>query len=166
MKRLTPRQELFVAEYLVDFNATQAAARAGYSKKTAGKIGHELLKKPEIQTAIRSRLDELTAEIEITQEKVLREYARVAFFDPRKLLNSDGTPKPVDELDDNTAAALAGLDVEVVGNEESGLATIRKYKIANKLGGLDSLSKYLGLFEKHNDQKKPIVFDVKFNRDE
>jgi len=46
---LTPKQRLFVAEYLKDFNATQAAMRAGYSKKTAYSIGQENLKKPEIQ---------------------------------------------------------------------------------------------------------------------
>ncbi len=45
---LTPKQQLFVAEYLVDLNATQAAVRAGYSKKTAYSVGHENLKKPEV----------------------------------------------------------------------------------------------------------------------
>ena len=49
MANLTPKQKLFVFEYLIDQNATQAAARAGYSKKTAYSIGNELLKKPEIQ---------------------------------------------------------------------------------------------------------------------
>jgi phage terminase small subunit len=51
-KKLTPKQQRFVAEYLIDLNATQAAMRAGYSKKTAYAIGHENLSKPEIAAAI------------------------------------------------------------------------------------------------------------------
>ena len=44
--KLTPKQQQFVREYLIDFNATQAAIRAGYSPKTAQVIGAENLKKP------------------------------------------------------------------------------------------------------------------------
>lgn len=49
---MTPKQERFVAEYLIDLNATQAAIRAGYSEKTAYSIGHELLKKPEVASLV------------------------------------------------------------------------------------------------------------------
>ena len=54
---LTPKQQLFVAEYLVDLNATQAAVRAGYSEKTAYSVGHENLKKPEVAAAIQEAMD-------------------------------------------------------------------------------------------------------------
>lgn len=63
MRELNDKQAAFVREYLVDFNATQAAIRAGYSSKTAGQIGHELLKKPEVQAALsegQKRLAEAT----------------------------------------------------------------------------------------------------------
>lgn len=56
----TKKQQRFVEEYCVDFNATQAAIRAGYSEKTAGQIGHENLKKPEIKEAVEERLDDLS----------------------------------------------------------------------------------------------------------
>ena len=49
---LRPRQQRFVAEYMVDLNATQAAIRAGYSKRTAKSVGHENLTKPDIAAAI------------------------------------------------------------------------------------------------------------------
>jgi len=49
MAKLTPKQKAFVEEYLIDLNATQAAIRAGYSPATAGSIGSENLKKPEIR---------------------------------------------------------------------------------------------------------------------
>jgi phage terminase small subunit len=54
---MTDKQQRFVDEYLVDLNATQAAIRAGYSKKTAGAQGHDLLKKIEIQNAVRAAMD-------------------------------------------------------------------------------------------------------------
>ena len=50
--KLTPKQQRFVEEYLIDLNATQAAIRAGYSNKTAGQVGYENLRKPEIQQAV------------------------------------------------------------------------------------------------------------------
>lgn len=76
---LTPKQARFVAEYLIDLNATQAASRAGYSKKTAYSIGGENLKKPEIAAAIAARQAAVGDKLEITAEKVLRdiEAARV-----------------------------------------------------------------------------------------
>jgi len=70
---LTPRQERFVQEYLVDLNATQACIRAGYSKRNATKIGPELLGKTGVQAAIQ-RLMAIRAErTNITQDDVIRE---------------------------------------------------------------------------------------------
>lgn len=57
---MTPKQKAFIDEYLIDFNATQAAIRAGYSEKTAYSIGHENLKKPEIESEIQRRVAEFT----------------------------------------------------------------------------------------------------------
>ena len=66
-KKLTLKRKQFVREWCVDFNATQAAIRAGYSEKTAGSQGHDLLKIPEIQAAIAERLKKLC----MTQDEVL-----------------------------------------------------------------------------------------------
>lgn len=75
---LTPKQAMFVAEYLVDLNATQAAIRAGYSKRTAGQIGEENLRKPEIAEAIQSAQREREERTHITQDQILREVAAIA----------------------------------------------------------------------------------------
>lgn len=68
---LTRKQQQFVDEYLIDLNATQAAIRAGYSKKTAGAIGAENLEKPEIAEAIQAAMDERAERTEITADYVL-----------------------------------------------------------------------------------------------
>lgn len=76
---LTPKQQRFVEEYLIDRNATQAAIRAGYSQKTAYAIGNENLNKPEIAKAIREAIENLSERTRITQDRVLEEIASNAF---------------------------------------------------------------------------------------
>lgn len=75
-KTLTPKQEAFVREYLIDLNATQAAIRAGYSEKTAHVIGHENLSKPEIAAAIAEAKTERAEKCGIDAAWVLREAKR------------------------------------------------------------------------------------------
>lgn len=78
---LTDRQSRFVDEYLVDLNATKAAIRAGYSAKTAASQGERLLRNVEVAGAIEKRKVERSAATGITQERVLRELAVLAFSD-------------------------------------------------------------------------------------
>lgn len=78
------KQKLFAEEYIVDFNATQAAIRAGYSKKTAYCIGSENLKKPVIQELISESIRDRIRRTHITQERVVLELASVAFADMAK----------------------------------------------------------------------------------
>lgn len=75
--KLTPKQERFIKEYLIDLNATQAAIRAGYSAKTAGVIGDENLKKPYIASAIKVEQDKTSAKLEITRESLLETLLRI-----------------------------------------------------------------------------------------
>ena len=148
---LTYKQAAFVREYLVDKNATQAAIRAGYSPKSAASIGEENLRKPEIQAAIDAGMADLASRVGITAERVLRERARIAFFDPRKLLDAEGNPLPMQDLDDDTAAAIAGVEViEMKGGAEipGVLSLVKKYRLAAKDTSLAALEKYLGLTEK------------------
>lgn len=70
--KLRERQKRFIAEYLVDLNATQAAIRAGYSKDTAKEIGYENLTKPHIQEAIAEAQNKRIARTQITQDEVIR----------------------------------------------------------------------------------------------
>jgi phage terminase small subunit len=69
--KLTAKQEMFIKEYLIDLNATQAAKRAGYSDKNAFKIGSELLQKTTIQTALQKAMNKRAAKVDISAEYVL-----------------------------------------------------------------------------------------------
>lgn len=76
---MNPKQQRFVEEYCVDFNATQAAIRAGYSEKTARAIASENLTKLYIKEAIEERLSKKHKKTEITAELVLSGIKEIAF---------------------------------------------------------------------------------------
>ena len=76
-QKLTPKQARFVAEYLVDLNATQAAIRAGYSRKTADSIGLQLLRKTQVASAIQKAQEDRARRVEITQDEIIRDIMEV-----------------------------------------------------------------------------------------
>ena len=162
MKKLTPKQEKFCIEYLKDFNATQAAIRAGYSEKTAAVIGAENLIKPNILEFIQSIRERDANNAEITRQKVINEYSKLAFFDIRKIFTVDGGLMPIKDIDDESAAAIAGIESydEKVPNTEIVLGTLRKVKISDKRAALDSLCKVLGY---NSPEKSEIKFDAPLN---
>ena len=158
---LNPRQRAFVAEYLKDKNATQAYVRAyGVSASVAESAGPRLFGHvrvaAEIERLERQMLAEVQRDTGITLERTLKEIARIAFFDPRKLFNANGQPLEVTELDDDTAAAIAGLDVleewEGAGKDRVLVGYVKKYKIATKLDALEKLMRNLGGYKADHDQ--------------
>lgn len=144
--KLNDKQKLFVSEYLIDRNAGKAAIRAGYSPKTADAQACRLLKNVKIREAVDAGMDRLEKRNELSQDRVIREYMKIAFLDPRKIFTSTGELLPVSDIDDDSAAALAGVDVVTIGNDYVGIGEVRKVKLVNKLGALDSLARHLGMF--------------------
>ena len=84
--------------------------------------------------------------LEVTAERIIQERARLAFFDPRKLLDDDGRPIPLSQLDDDTAAAIAGVKIVTQGNQDVGLAEITEFKLADKNASLTALEKINGMY--------------------
>lgn len=160
--KLNTKQQFFCKEYLIDFNATQAAIRAGYSKKTAGQIGESLLKKVETQRYISELKNKLSNKLEISLEKVVAEYAKIAFTDIRDYYDDDSLLKPIKDLSDNAAAALAGVEVDQLwGASMDGKIQIgetKKIKRWDKVKALDSLCKVLGF---NAAEKLEVKNDIK-----
>ena len=77
---LTPKQNLFIKEYLIDQNAAAAARRAGYSIKSADKIGHQLLENTRVSEQIKAELDKRMGKLEVTSQNIIQEMAKIAFF--------------------------------------------------------------------------------------
>lgn len=156
------RRKRFVEAYLANGgNASKAAVAAGFSEKTAGAAGSRLLKHVEVLTTIQQRRAVVIEKMELTTERTLREIARVAYFDPRKLFHANGAPKSLMELDDDTAAAIAGLDVleefDGTGQDRVLIGHIKKYKIADKNSALEKAMKHLGEYEKDHKQQNLLA---------
>jgi len=148
---LTRKQTRFVSEYLIDLNGKQAAIRAGYTVRRAEVTASELLSNRKVSEAVTEMMAKREQRTEITQDRVLQELARIAFFDPRKLLRPDGTPKPIQELDDDTAAAVCGLDVteefEGSGDDRKFVGNTKKFKISDKNTALTNAMRHLGMLK-------------------
>ena len=152
--KLTPKQELFVREYLVDRNATQAAIRAGYSEKSAHDQGSRLLKHVEVQAALRARGAEALARLEVTEERTMQELAAVAFSNIKDYLkwdkDGDLVVKDSADIPDALAAAIESVEEQVIESKNkdgsrSYIRTKRKIKLYPKLPALQLISEYQGL---------------------
>ncbi|HYF55927.1 MAG TPA: terminase small subunit [Salinarimonas sp.] len=145
---LTPKQARFVEEYLIDLNGTQAAIRAGYSPKTANEQAARLLANASVAAAVAEAQQARSERTQITQDRVLKEYARLAFSDMRNLMAWDAqgmSLKTSADLSEDVAACVAEVTQTVTKDGGS-----MKLKVHDKKGALDSVAKHLGMFvERH-----------------
>lgn len=129
--KLTDKQKRFCEEYLIDLNATQAAIRSGYSEKTAGSIGDENLKKPEIAEFIKELQREISERTKITSDWV------------------------INRLKEISDRCMTAVPVMIYDPDSKSMIESGEYKFdsagANKATEL--LGKHLGVFEKDNKQK-------------
>lgn len=151
---LTVKQDAFCREYVVDMNGTAAAVRAGYSDDNARQQASRMLTKANIKARIDELLKIKNDKLDITAEKILKEFARIAFGDLRKLYHEDGRLKEVRELDDEGAAILSAIEVDELYSDHKKIGYTKKVKLHNKLQALESLAKHLGLYQKDNEQGK------------
>ena len=130
MANLTPKQQRFVEEYLIDLNATQAAIRAGYSEKTANEQGSRLLANVSISEAIAEAKNKRAERTEITQDYVLSNIQKVIerCMQQEAVQARDGSPL-------------------LVEGPEGNLACLFEFKEAGALKGLELLGKHLGMFK-------------------
>ncbi len=148
MPKLTPKQRRFVEEYLIDLNASQAARRAGYSKKTAHRIGAENLQKPVIQAAIKAALDAASKRAEVTVDDILRELKHISFARLTDVIHwdDDGVRvKTSEALDDSAIATVQSVRFQEVKNEYGTTKTIQ-VKQYDKLAALEKLARRLGFY--------------------
>ena len=146
MKKLTDKQARFVNEYLIDLNATQAAIRAGYSKKTSYSIGQENLNKPEIQGAVQEAMEKRSKRTEITQEMVVQELARIAFLDIRQAFDENGNLLSIPNMPEDVARAVGGMDITHIGNGDNEDTILSKVKLIDKKGALELLGRHMKMF--------------------
>jgi phage terminase small subunit len=155
------RKRLYVEAFITNGgNARQAAITAGYSEAGSDKASWRFQKDPEVMEMLRKRREKLIAKFELTTERTLLEIARLSYSDPRKLYNEDGTLKSIHELDDDTAAAVAIIEVDEITSQGAVVGLARKTKLWNKAQALEMAAKVLGMYEKDNSQKQPVLLNL------
>ncbi len=144
MPKLTEKQKKFCEEYLIDLNATKAAVRAGYSKKTANTIAAQNLAKLSVQKYISELQREQSERTRITADQVLEELAAIAFSDRTELarvVSRQGETAveltETKDLPDTVKKAVSGVKQGRNGVEVSSY---------DKLRALELLGKHLGMF--------------------
>lgn len=147
------RKAVFVEAYIANGgNATEAAKTAGYSAKTAGVTGCQLLKDPNVSSAIAERSKSLAKKYELTADLVVKSIVQELTFDPANLYQAGGQLKDITELDEDTRMALASVEFEQLGSQDAPVF-VRKMKWASRHNAREQAMKHLGMFEKDNEQK-------------
>lgn len=153
--RLTPKQERFAVEVAKGKNASDAYRMAykviAMTAKTVNEEASRLLANPKVATRVKELSAKGLAKNEVTVARITQEYARLAFADLRKAYDDEGNLKNIKDLDDDTAAAIAGIDVEqrtlkVAGTDTAVVTRTKKLRLSDKRAALDSLAKHFGMF--------------------
>ncbi len=159
-KALTPKQEAFCLRYLETGNASEAYRRSydikSMKTETVNRTAKELLDNPKIAARLAHLSAKHLKKHEITVDRVLAEYSKLAFLDIRKAFDEEGKLKPIHDLDDDTAAAISGLEVETkvtLGEDGQLQNRLHKIKLSDKRAALDSLAKHLGMFIERSEIK-------------
>ncbi|MED5006224.1 terminase small subunit [Pseudomonas aeruginosa] len=145
---LTKKQRLFVDEYLIDLNATQAAIRAGYSTRRATEIGYQLLQRPEVAQAIQAAMAERSKRTEIEADYVIRRLREIDEMDVLDILEDDGSFRSIRDWPRAWRQFLSGIEIaelfEGRGDDRRIAGVLRKVKWPDKLRNLELLSRHVG----------------------
>lgn len=145
MAKLTDKQKLFVEEYLIDLNATQAAIRAGYSVKTAMEQGYQLLQKTSVSEAIATAMANRSRRTGITADRVLNELAKIGFANAADIIEFDEATV-VDGVKRDDTACIQSIKVKTIPTEDGDI-TEREVKLYDKKAALELIGRHLGMFK-------------------
>lgn len=158
----THKQLMFVLEYLIDFNGTQAAIRAGYKPSTAADMACQNLNHPLLKKMIAERMKPREAQLRATAERVLQEIESFSLLDVSRAYGPDGRLLPLAEMPEDVRRAIAGVETEEtvrqLADGEAVKVVVRKVKFWDKPRGLEMLGKHLKLFVEVHEHHHEISF--------
>lgn len=150
---MTDAQKRFCDEYLIDLNATRAYKVAYHCKKdeTANAASSRMLRNVKVQEYIYEKQREIEQRTEITQDMVIKELAKIAFLDIRKLYTKNGQLKNIADMDSETVGAISSLETleeyEGYGDCREKIGDTQKVKLLDKTKALELLGRHLGMFK-------------------
>lgn len=143
---MNPQHQKFVDCYLVHLNQARAAEEAGYAHPPVA--GARLMQREDVKEAIVKAMEVRGKRVAVTQDAVVKELAKIAFGDPRKVMSwgPDGVKLvPSEELSDDAAACVAEV-AETISESEKGSSRNIKVKLNDKVAALTLLGRHLGMF--------------------
>lgn len=154
---LKARQLRFCEEYVIDLNATDAAIRAGYSKKSARSIGSENLTKPDIKDKIEELLLQKRIKSEVNEKDIIDELKSLGYFSIKTFLKKNNALVDLTTLTVEQLRPVVGIKVKET-QLPGGLKEVStELKFADKRGALVDLGRHVGIFDKDNKQKKITI---------
>lgn len=161
---LNDKQKQFCREFIVDFNATQAAIRAGYSGKSARSQACELLTKPNIQAFLADLKAKRSKKTQITAERVLQELARIGLSDIGQFINDENVPLSVKKLTKSNRAAVSMVKYKTrTYYDSTGKPVVvesHELSLWDKLSALDKIGRHLGMWDREtNNASQPITIE-------
>jgi phage terminase small subunit len=147
-RKLTPLQERFKNNILKGMDAKTAYIKAGYKARGAAAEvnASRLLRNAKVKATIDEAQKRAAQRAEVTCERILEEYAKIAFLNPKRIFDRKGKLKKVHEIDDDTASAIGGFDVLQKSVGKRVFEITKKIKLIDKKGALDSLARIQGMF--------------------
>lgn len=152
---LTRQQRIFADEYVLTGNKRASAIKAGFKASSAATIGGRLCNNVDINNYINIQRGQtvvkLDTDFSITRDRVLRELAAVALFDPAGMYDENGQLLPIHKMDEMTRRAIAAVDVVEMTDSDGALeGYTRKVRISPKIAALELLGRHLKMW--NNDQ--------------
>jgi len=141
-KPLTPKQQRFVDEYLIDLNATQAAIRAGYSAKTAMQQGERVLRNVEVQKLIQAGQQAKSEQTKIDAAYLLNRLQEISEMDAADILDDEGNIKPIRQWPKIWRQMISGIDI--MNNPDTGVM-LKKIKWPDKVKNLELIGRHIGV---------------------
>ena len=138
------KQDVFVEEYLIDLNATQACIRAGYSVKTASEQGARLLANVKVQTKIAKAMAERSKRTGVNQDRVVLELAKIAFVNPSELIDTN-TGKVLPGASSDDLACIQSVKVKKTTKGKNVIEE-REVRVHDKIKALEKLGQHLGMW--------------------
>jgi len=157
MAKLTEKQKRFCEEYMIDLNGTQAAIRAGYSKKTANEQAARLLANVSINNYIselRAKQEERTG---VSADEVIHELYALGFWNIQDFVKPGNLIVDLTTLDRSVARPVVGIKIKERYDEQGNKEVTTELKLVDKRAALVDLGRHLGIFEKDNKQKNAVI---------
>ena len=157
---LSPHHQRFVDCYMEHRVAARAAVQAGYGASAGGNI----LARDDVRREIQRRLALIQEQVEITEARIAREMAHVAYVDPGDMFDDDGRLLSIKKMPAHMRRAIASVEVDALyeghGDQRMQVGTTTKIKLWPKVQALEGLAKYKGMFIERHQHTGQITYVI------